>query len=53
VARLIEKRGPQLAVPEMREEKRFGKVFIDWSQNANYKTTVETSSHAFYEAFGF
>jgi bifunctional non-homologous end joining protein LigD len=40
VAQLIEKRKPKLAVSEMPKEKRVGKVFIDWSQNADYKTTV-------------
>jgi bifunctional non-homologous end joining protein LigD len=40
VARLIEQRRPELAISEMPKEKRVGKVFIDWSQNADYKTTV-------------
>ncbi|MBV8830580.1 MAG: non-homologous end-joining DNA ligase [Acidobacteriaceae bacterium] len=40
IAQLIEKRVPKLAVSEMPKEKRIGKVFIDWSQNADYKTTV-------------
>jgi DNA ligase D-like protein (predicted 3'-phosphoesterase) len=40
VAQLIEKGEPKLAVSEMPKEKRVGKVFIDWSQNADYKTTV-------------
>jgi bifunctional non-homologous end joining protein LigD len=40
VAQLIEKREPRLAVSEMPKEKRVGKVFIDWSQNSDYKTTV-------------
>jgi bifunctional non-homologous end joining protein LigD len=40
VAQLIERREPKLAVSEMPKQKRVGKVFIDWSQNAEYKTTV-------------
>jgi bifunctional non-homologous end joining protein LigD len=40
VAQLIERRQPKLAVSEMPKEKRVGKVFIEWSQNADYKTTV-------------
>jgi bifunctional non-homologous end joining protein LigD len=40
VAQLIEKREPKLVVSEMPKQKRMGKVFIDWSQNADYKTTV-------------
>ncbi len=40
IAQLIEKEHPDLAVSEMPKEKRVGKVFIDWSQNADYKTTV-------------
>lgn len=40
IAELIEKWEPALAVSEMPKEKRIGKVFIDWSQNVDYKTTV-------------
>jgi bifunctional non-homologous end joining protein LigD len=40
VAELIENQKPDLAVSEMPKEKRTGRVFIDWSQNADYKTTV-------------
>jgi bifunctional non-homologous end joining protein LigD len=40
VAQLIEKREPKLVVSEMPKQKRVGKVFIDWSQNVDYKTTV-------------
>ncbi len=40
LAQLIEQREPKLATSEMPKEKRAGKVFIDWSQNADYKTTV-------------
>jgi bifunctional non-homologous end joining protein LigD len=40
IAQLIEAANPNLAVSEMPKEKRVGKVFIDWSQNADFKTTV-------------
>ncbi len=40
IAQLIETQNPNLAVSEMPKEKRVGKVFIDWSQNTDYKTTV-------------
>jgi bifunctional non-homologous end joining protein LigD len=40
IAELIEKQKPDLAVSEMPKQKRVGKVFIDWSQNADHKTTV-------------
>ena len=40
VAQLIEEQKPELATSEMPKQKRVGKVFIDWSQNADHKTTV-------------
>jgi bifunctional non-homologous end joining protein LigD len=40
VAQLIERSHPKLAVSEMAKQKRAGKVFVDWSQNSDYKTTV-------------
>jgi bifunctional non-homologous end joining protein LigD len=40
IGQLIESEHPKLAVSEMPKEKRVGKVFIDWSQNADFKTTV-------------
>ncbi len=40
IAQWIEKEHPKLAISEMPKQKRVGKVFIDWSQNADYKTTV-------------
>jgi bifunctional non-homologous end joining protein LigD len=40
VAGLLEERHPQLVVSQMAKAKRTGKVFIDWSQNAEHKTTV-------------
>jgi bifunctional non-homologous end joining protein LigD len=40
VAQWIEREHPKLVVSEMPKTKRAGKVFIDWSQNADHKTTV-------------
>lgn len=40
VAQLLEKQRPGAVLTEMRKELRTGKVFIDWSQNAHFKTTV-------------
>ncbi len=40
VAELLSRQHPRLIVSEMPKEKRKGKVFVDWSQNSDYKTTV-------------
>src|SRR4029078_1754106 len=40
VAQVLERRMPALVVSEMRRDRRAGKVFIDWSQNDEHKTTV-------------
>ena len=40
VAQLLEKRLPALVVSVMKRSLRPGKVFIDWSQNARFKTTI-------------
>jgi bifunctional non-homologous end joining protein LigD len=40
LAQLLERRRPELVVAEMAKVKRRGKVFVDWSQNADFKTTV-------------
>jgi bifunctional non-homologous end joining protein LigD len=40
LAELLERRRPELVVSEMSKAKRGGKVFVDWSQNADFKTTV-------------
>jgi bifunctional non-homologous end joining protein LigD len=40
VAQVLERRDPALVVSEMRKDLRPGKVFIDWSQNDEHKTTV-------------
>jgi bifunctional non-homologous end joining protein LigD len=39
-AQLLEKRHPKLIVSEMAKNLRHGKVFIDWSQNSDFKTTI-------------
>jgi bifunctional non-homologous end joining protein LigD len=39
VAELFERQDPQHVVSAMRKELRVGKVFIDWSQNDEHKTT--------------
>jgi bifunctional non-homologous end joining protein LigD len=40
LARLLERRHPESVVSEMKKILRTGKVFVDWSQNDDYKTTV-------------
>jgi bifunctional non-homologous end joining protein LigD len=39
-AQALEKRRPNLIVSEMAKQLRPGKVFIDWSQNSDFKTTI-------------
>jgi bifunctional non-homologous end joining protein LigD len=40
LAQVLERRDPRRVVSEMTKAKRAGKVFIDWSQNDEHKTTV-------------
>jgi bifunctional non-homologous end joining protein LigD len=40
VAMLLEERHPDLVVSEMAKPRRRKKVFVDWSQNSDFKTTV-------------
>src|SRR5512143_1176829 len=40
LARLLERASPDRIVSEMKKTLRVGKVFVDWSQNDQYKTTV-------------
>jgi bifunctional non-homologous end joining protein LigD len=40
VAQVIEKHQPKLVVTEQSKQLRKGKILIDWSQNARFKTTV-------------
>lgn len=44
VAEELARRHPSLIVAKMAKALRRGKVFIDWSQNADYKTTVAVYS---------
>ena len=44
IAQLLEREHPNLIVSEMPKTKRRGKVFVDWSQNAEYKSTVAVYS---------
>src|SRR5438477_8153675 len=40
LARVLERQHPQLVVSDMKKSLRAGKVFVDWSQNDDHKTTV-------------
>ena len=40
LARLLERAYPDKIVSDMKKSLRVGKVFVDWSQNDQYKTTV-------------
>jgi len=40
LARLLEREHPELVVSRMRKDLRGGKVFVDWQQNEDFKTTV-------------
>ena len=44
VAELLEKQHPKQVVSRMTKSLRDGKVFIDWSQNDEHKTTVNVYS---------
>ncbi len=44
IARIIEGQHPKLVTSNMRKDLRKGKVFIDWSQNHDSKTTVSVYS---------
>jgi bifunctional non-homologous end joining protein LigD len=44
VAQLMEERHPELIVSKMAKELRKKKVFVDWSQNSDFKTTVAVYS---------
>jgi bifunctional non-homologous end joining protein LigD len=40
IARLLERRYPDRVVSDMKKVLRTNKVFVDWSQNDQYKTTI-------------
>ena len=44
VAEVLEQRMPELVVSRMAKRIRSGKVFVDWSQNDDFKTTVNVYS---------
>ena len=44
LARLLEEEHPDLVVSEMKKTLRAGKIFVDWSQNDEHKTTVNVYS---------
>src|SRR6185295_8518448 len=44
LAELLERRRSDLVVSEMKKSVRGGKVFVDWSQNTSFKTTVNVYS---------
>ncbi len=44
LAQLLEQDHPELVVSDMKKKVRTGKVFVDWSQNDEHKTTVAVYS---------
>jgi bifunctional non-homologous end joining protein LigD len=44
LAQLLEQEQPNLVLSEMNRQARTGKVFVDWSQNDEHKTTVAVYS---------
>jgi len=44
LARLLEDQHRDLVVSDMKKERRKGKVFVDWSQNDQHKTTISVYS---------
>ncbi len=44
LARLLEHEHPELIVSDMKKSVRGGKIFVDWSQNDEHKTTVSVYS---------
>ena len=44
VARLLEQEHPELVVSDMKKAARTNKVFVDWSQNDEHKTTISVYS---------
>src|SRR5271154_550760 len=44
IARLLEQEHPELVVSEMKKAVRTNKVFVDWSQNDQHKTTISVYS---------
>jgi bifunctional non-homologous end joining protein LigD len=44
LARLLENEHRDLVVSDMKKQLRFGKIFVDWSQNDEHKTTISVYS---------
>jgi bifunctional non-homologous end joining protein LigD len=44
IARMLEEQHPGKVVSDMKKSLRVGKVFVDWSQNDDHKTTVNVYS---------
>jgi bifunctional non-homologous end joining protein LigD len=44
LAQVLERRQPELVISDMNKARRRGKVFVDWSQNDEHKTTVNVYS---------
>ena len=44
LAELLERQHPELVVSSMKKSVRDGKVFVDWSQNDEHKTTISVYS---------
>jgi bifunctional non-homologous end joining protein LigD len=44
LAQLLEQEHPEMVVSDMKKNLRTGKVFVDWSQNDEHKTTVAVYS---------
>jgi bifunctional non-homologous end joining protein LigD len=44
IARLLEQQHPDLVVSDMKKAVRTNKVFVDWSQNDEHKTTISVYS---------
>jgi bifunctional non-homologous end joining protein LigD len=44
VARLLEQEHPELVVSDMKRAVRTNKIFVDWSQNDQHKTTISVYS---------
>ena len=44
LAQLLEQEHPELIVSDMKKNLRTGKVFVDWSQNDEHKTTIAVYS---------
>jgi len=44
LARLLEQEHPDLVISDMKRALRVGKIFVDWSQNDEHKTTINVYS---------